>query len=396
MDKCSRDLLQKFMCSSSSAHRPEYRTPNEETEELELNLGLSLGGKFGVDKSSSKLFRSSSIAGAMTLLGDEDNLTTSPSVPYPSLMRTSSLPTETEEEWRKRKEMQTLRRMEAKRRRLERQRSLKTEREAGCDEEKPEIEGKLGLNSRDKHQVLVANAVCHVREIKSYINDGILQRHENAMRGCNSKVPPFGLAGWAEAAKQALIGAGVEVGVKGKCGASGGCGSGGSVVAVPGVEAQGKISLERSESDIKCALIQGSSSCRDDNGSIVNQHLKEPNNKLVRTLSSKVGDNLNNTLIRAETQSPSEKSNSVDNVGKEFVANATVDMPWVFTRGDGPDGKRIEGILYKYGKGEEVRIVCVCHGNFLSPAEFVKHAGGGDVANPRRHIFISTNPVFSQ
>lgn len=114
------------------------------------------------------------------------------------------------------------------------------------------------------------------------------------------------------------------------------------------------------------------------------------------TLSSKVDENLSNTLIRAETQSPSRKSNSVDNVGKDFVANATVDMPWVFTRGDGPEGKRIEGILYKYGKGEEVRIVCVCHGNFLSPAEFVKHAGGGDVANPRRHIFISTNPVFSQ
>lgn len=392
MEKCSRDLLQKFMCSSSGVHRPEYRTPNEETEELELSLGLSLGGKFGVDKSSGKLFRSSSIAGAMTLLGDEDNPTTLPSVPYPSLMRTSSLPTETEEEWRKRKEMQTLRRMEAKKRRLERQRSLKTEREGGCDDEKPDIEGNLGLNSRDKHQILVANGVCHVREIKSYINDGILQRPESSLRCYNSKLPPFGLAGWAEAAKQALIGAGVDVGIKGKCRASGG-GGGGS--AAPGVEAQGKISLDRSESDIKTALIQGSSSCRHDNGSIVKQLLQGANNKLARTLSCKADENLNNTLIRAENQSPLKKSNSVDNGGKDFVTNATVDMPWVFTRGDGPDGKRIEGILYKYGKGEEVRIVCVCHGNFLSPAEFVKHAGGGDVANPRKHIFISTNPVIS-
>lgn len=133
---------------------------------------------------------------------------------------------------------------------------MRTEREGGgCDEERPEIEGKLGLNSRDKHQFLVANGVCHVREIKSYINDGILQRPENAMRCYNSKVPPFGLAGWAEAAKQALIGAGVvDVAIKGKCGASGG-GGGGSVV--PGVEAQGQISLDRSESDIKSALIQG-------------------------------------------------------------------------------------------------------------------------------------------
>jgi hypothetical protein len=37
------------------------------------------------------------------------------------LPRTCSLPTETKEEWRKRKEMQTLRRMEAKRKRSEKQ-----------------------------------------------------------------------------------------------------------------------------------------------------------------------------------------------------------------------------------------------------------------------------------
>lgn len=69
--------------------------------------------------------------------------------------------------------------------------------------------------------------------------------------------------------------------------------------------------------------------------------------------------------------------------------NFMEDMPCVFTRGDGPNGRRIEGILYKYGKGEEVRIMCVCHGSFLSPAEFVKHAGGGDVAHPLRHIVVN-------
>ncbi|KAI4381385.1 hypothetical protein MLD38_007457 [Melastoma candidum] len=72
------------------------------------------------------------------------------------------------------------------------------------------------------------------------------------------------------------------------------------------------------------------------------------------------------------------------------------EMPGVFTKGDGPNGVRIDGILYKYGKGVEVRIMCVCHGKFLSPAEFVKHAGGGDVANSRRHIFIDTSTVFLQ
>jgi hypothetical protein len=66
------------------------------------------------------------------------------------------------------------------------------------------------------------------------------------------------------------------------------------------------------------------------------------------------------------------------------------EMPCVCTKGL-PNGKRVEGFLYKYRKGEEVRIVCVCHGSFLTPAEFVKHAGGGDVANPLRHIVV--NPI---
>ena len=77
---------------------------------------------------------------------------------------------------------------------------------------------------------------------------------------------------------------------------------------------------------------------------------------------------------------------------KEVVRNILEDMPCVSTTGDGPNGKRIEGLLYRYRKGEEVRIVCVCHGSFLSPAEFVKHAGGGDVAHPLKHIVV--NPSF--
>ncbi|KAL6645146.1 hypothetical protein ACP70R_016754 [Stipagrostis hirtigluma subsp. patula] len=66
------------------------------------------------------------------------------------------------------------------------------------------------------------------------------------------------------------------------------------------------------------------------------------------------------------------------------------EMPCVSTKGL-PNGNKVEGFLYKYRKGEEVRIVCVCHGSFLTPAEFVKHAGGGDVANPLRHIVVNPN-----
>lgn len=65
------------------------------------------------------------------------------------------------------------------------------------------------------------------------------------------------------------------------------------------------------------------------------------------------------------------------------------DMPCVFAKGDGPNGRKVDGILYRYGKGEEVRIMCICHGEFHTPAEFVKHAGGSDVTHPLRHIVVN-------
>lgn len=85
---------------------------------------------------------------------------------------------------------------------------------------------------------------------------------------------------------------------------------------------------------------------------------------------------------------PSQHS-APQNRTKEMVKNLLEDMPSVSTKGEGPNGKRIQGFLYRYGKGEEVRILCVCHGSFLTPAEFVKHAGGADVANPLQHIVVS-------
>lgn len=77
---------------------------------------------------------------------------------------------------------------------------------------------------------------------------------------------------------------------------------------------------------------------------------------------------------------------------KEMERKVKEKMPLVSTQGDGPNGRRVEGFLYKYRKGEEVRIVCVCHGSFLTPAEFVKHAGGVEVANPLQHIVVNSSP----
>lgn len=70
---------------------------------------------------------------------------------------------------------------------------------------------------------------------------------------------------------------------------------------------------------------------------------------------------------------------------KEFEYS-TMDMPYVFTQRDGPGGQTIDGILYEYGIGEEVKIMCFCHKSVLSAAEFVKHAGWNDVDQPLKHI----------
>ncbi|RDX77336.1 Ninja-family protein AFP3, partial [Mucuna pruriens] len=60
-------------------------------------------------------------------------------------------------------------------------------------------------------------------------------------------------------------------------------------------------------------------------------------------------------------------------------------MPYVSTKGN--NGKTVNGFLYRYTKSE-VSIVCVCHGSTFSPAEFVQHAGGTDISHPLRHITV--------
>ncbi|GJX54247.1 ninja-family protein AFP3-like protein [Tanacetum coccineum] len=98
---------------------------------------------------------------------------------------------------------------------------------------------------------------------------------------------------------------------------------------------------------------------------------------------------------KSTTNEPAKTNKVQGNPKIKPNAHCVIDqtMPCVSTKEEGPDGKRIQGFLYRYGKGEEVRIVCVCHGNFLTPAEFVKHGGGGNVEHPLRHIIVT--PLFS-
>ncbi|KAL2559427.1 Ninja-family protein AFP1 [Forsythia ovata] len=354
-NRISRDLLQRFMGSSS-----EYEAAKEEDEEIELNLGLSLGGRFGVDKSSNKLVRSSSIAECLPVVRDDNDAVATPPVAYTSLVRTSSLPVETEEEWRKRKELQTLRRMEAKRRRSEKQKILKGDKEGGGSgggnggnlilEERREIEVNLRAKL-DGEKCLAA-----------------------AKRWAG---PPVRLSSWtAAAARKALLGGGIDVTVpKGK--GSGGMKDSGQPMSQGSLESHGGSSSSISELENNPLL------GRDEPSPASIQSLQEGSNQEVGSSGIKAKENM--------MESPSKRSYITKNRGKETGTSMMEDMPCVFTKGDGPNGKRVDGILYKYGKGEEVRIMCVCHGSFLSPAEFVKHAGGSDVDHPLKHIVVNPN-----
>ncbi|XP_015065555.1 ninja-family protein AFP3-like [Solanum pennellii] len=89
-------------------------------------------------------------------------------------------------------------------------------------------------------------------------------------------------------------------------------------------------------------------------------------------------------------QSPTQEENIAKEKFENFVLN---NMANVYTKGEGPKGKKIEGLLYSCTEIDEVKIVCLCHGNFLNADEFVKHAGGGDVVNPLEHIFIEGKQI---
>ncbi|CAJ2669040.1 unnamed protein product [Trifolium pratense] len=325
-----RDLFNKFLASENQRlHRCHVPLPTvklvhqqqqyvvadelDDDEDLELSLGLSMNGRFGFDPNAKKIKRTTSIPESMIPVsgGGVGAGGSSGGADGGNLIRTCSLPAESEEEWRKRKELQTQRRLEARRKRNEKQRNLRAMRErnnfGGGGEGGVGIESG-GVNSNN-------------------LGDGLIRTTSLA-----SRVGGLGLNG-GEKEKDQVVPPSPPQG-----GGGGGSSGGGSIGSSSGTsESEGQ------------------------------QHGQAP---MDTENSSKIAGPQNKT---------------------KDLRNLFEDMPSVSTKGEGPNGKRIEGFLYKYGKGEQVRILCVCHGSFLTPAEFVKHAGGGDVANPLKHIVVSSS-----
>ena len=138
INSCPRDLLRRFAGDGGGGGDERSGVAGGDMGEIELSLGLSLGGCFGMEpRDNNRLVRSSSIAALPVFPVDQADF---PAVTVP-LTRTCSLPAETDEERRKRKEMQSLKRMEAKRKRSEKRAAAKDRKEENLEE--AEISGQF-------------------------------------------------------------------------------------------------------------------------------------------------------------------------------------------------------------------------------------------------------------
>ncbi|XP_068656399.1 ninja-family protein AFP3-like [Aristolochia californica] len=360
-----RDLLRQF---SGEIH-DHHQCRTEESDDIELSLGLSLGGRFGVDPiQKTRLVRSSSTAAFARIQSYED-LGTSGIPVSPVITRTVSLPTETEEDRRKRKEIQCLRRMEAKRKRTEKQKNL-SYRSAGKDEDKRgEEEGIVGIPLKGKAIPVngFSPSVSSAYGIAAGWGSG-------SARGTAAVDPMSGKSGVLTA----------SVGLMG---------------FVP--SSQGSLGSQGSSSsgvtDFESRVNQGLNANEARSPTSVQSLPERAYRKLAGSGTEKPAKPVKEEAVHNMSKcTPGLKKPKVEVKGvvREMGKNVMEEMPCVTTRGCGPNGRKVEGFLYRYRKGEEVRIVCVCHGNFLSPAEFVKHAGGGDVQYPLKHIVVSPSSSF--
>uniref|UniRef100_A0A0A9BP83 Ninja-family protein n=1 Tax=Arundo donax TaxID=35708 RepID=A0A0A9BP83_ARUDO len=303
----SRDFLGVFGGSGGEGSQPEEAAGGE-SDDIELSLGLSLGGRFGTEAKRPRLARSSSIASicsVSSLAGDGD-ADPFPVAPLP-LLRTSSLPTDTEEERWRRREMQSQRRREARRKRDERRSSMGSSQSVAG---KPAGDAPAAVVNRFQLR---------------------LRRSIGSQGSCSANTTGQGLGGTAA------------------------CDS----------------------TDLKSASSTSDSAKQ---------------NNMLPSPATATGKPLNGTATdqpRLRTLgSLTTRASGTSDIKKIMME----DMPMVSSKVEGPNGRRIDGFLYRYKNGADVRIVCVCHGNFLTPAEFVKHAGGGDVSNPLRHIVVNPSP----
>lgn len=348
---CPRDFLRRF--GGNGCHdEPPVIAAREEVEEIELSLGLSLGGCFGAEPHERRLVRSSSVATLSMFPVEHDFPVVAP------LTRTCSLPTETEEEYRKRKELQSLKRLEAKRKRSEKRNLSKLV--ASRDQRDENFNE--GMNGGYGREVSMG--------VKAELGGCTGVPGSNQVSILMNGAPSHGLPGWVAT--------------------SGSCARPADASGCFRAASQGSIGSQGSSSS--AASDFKSHSVQEARSPSATLPLPEHTNHKAATGAVAMVVGKPATPAREEEESSKKTAGRPNGVTRETERNVMEEMPCVSTTGDGPNGRRIEGFLYRYRKGEEVRIVCVCHGSFLTPAEFVRHAGGREVAHPLRHIVVNPTP----
>ncbi|CAL5362389.1 unnamed protein product [Camellia sinensis] len=321
----ARNFFQKSTLQTSKS---------SDSVQLDLNLGLSLGGCYTQEiPKENPLIRSASLNHDLNALFENEGRG------FLSLSRSASMPTEAEQEVRKLKEFQAMKRMAAKKRLVEKHRHS---RGGGSEEEKAPAEAQFSnwaVESASNN-----TALCRaIEKLKSNAN--------------TSPSPKLTIQGLENSAADKV-----------------------PTLSHPPVASR--------------TMENGKSAYRSTPAVIFENMI---NKKQVNTANSHQDSMVSFRTIsngkpvehaKTEHERPSKKAKvSSNGIPDITMAEMMRLMPSVTTTGDGPNGKKIEGFLYRYTKAE-VSIVCVCHGNFLSPAEFVKHAGGTEVVNPMKHINV--------
>ncbi|XP_073293975.1 ninja-family protein AFP3-like [Primulina huaijiensis] len=316
MDGYSNALLKNEFMSRNRFSDENVKLEEEEDGEIELSLGLSMNGRFGVDPERKKLRRACSISNLVFAVGVADNGSRHKErgaalEAYAPLARTCSLPTQAEE-WRHRKVLESTRSMEARKKRMEKLKNVRMLKDTEISTEN----GNNGNGSND-----VATVKDNVRIIGDW-NLNLVENVKQTSQGSIGSQRSGGSSGISDGQSQPTEGAKQLAEVKSSSGS--------------------KSVLERNEQKA--------------------------------TMEAAV----------REAKGP--------NISHQ---NVMQEMPLVSTKAYGPNGTKVDGFLYRYKKGEDVRIVCVCHGMFLSPAEFVKHGGGGsNVEHPLKHIVVNPSPLL--
>ncbi|KAF8730526.1 hypothetical protein HU200_016942 [Digitaria exilis] len=366
MEGYSRDLLRGIGRGDAPPQEqrpgPARARVQVETEEVELSLGLSLGGRFGVDRKGEKLARSSSVAAILTA-------TLEVAAP-PALGRTSSLPVQAEASEGVRTQQGldgwgSCRAVEPE----ARQRASLSPSSGSSDGEGLRSQDTLvrsaslpaGIDATGTEEWRKRKAAQSLKRLE--LKRKRLERR-NSLTCNNSK----------EAVRQ------ISEDVKAHT---------------------DKLHHATSTSHDNLSAVQRKSKSAFKGTATSEEHSPSPaappgeaassaTEASPPSSASSLSGRAASLGCRGDQQSTSgtaaARARSMGDVERAMMR----EMPSVFTKGL-PNGNRMEGFLYKYRKGEEVRIVCICHGSFHTPAGFVEHAGGGKVANPLRHIVV--NPL---